>query len=105
MTIPFRAFMAVIATLVLASASQAAERTITLDVENSSCASCGWIIDSTLLRLPGVSRITIKEDDQYSSAVITVTFDDARVTPAALATAVTNAGYPATVHTDPAPAH
>jgi mercuric ion binding protein len=104
MRMQIRGLMAAIATLVLTSASQAAERTITLDIENASCASCGWIIDGTLSRLPGVRRVDIVEDAEFTRAVVKVTFDDAKVTPVALITASTNAGYPATLHTDPAPA-
>jgi periplasmic mercuric ion binding protein len=104
MTTAFRGFMTATAMLVLAGASQAAERTITLDIENASCAACGWIIDGTLARLPGVRLVDTVDNEDFTRALVKVTFDDAKVTPAALIAASTNAGYPATLHIDPAPA-
>ena len=78
-----------------ADQSAAAERTVILSVENVSCVTCGPIVKAALLQTPGVSQVLI--DEQAGAATATVSFDDAQVTPEALALAVTNAGFPAHV--------
>lgn len=96
MTFSIRAALAVAAVLFTANTAQAAERTVRLDVANVSCVTCAPIVRSTLSRLPGVAAVTVTLGSG-GRAVATVTYDDARVTPAALALASTNAGYPARV--------
>ena len=93
----FRTALAASALLLAGSAlaALAAERTVTLDVDNVSCATCAPIVKRTLARMPGVSRVDVAE--QAGAAVAIVTFDDARVTADALTVATTNAGYPARV--------
>ena len=76
----------------------AAERTVTLDVENVSCVTCAPIVKRTLSRVPGVIRVVVTE--RAGAAVASVTFDDQRVTPDALAVATTNAGFPSHVRTN-----
>lgn len=83
------------ASLVAASPAFAAERTVTLDVENVSCVTCAPIVKRTLSRVPGVARVVVTE--RAGAAVATVTFDDQRVTPEALAVATTNVGFPSQV--------
>lgn len=83
------------AALLLAGVASAAERTVTLDVDNVSCVTCAPIVKRTLSRLPGVSRVVVAE--QAGTATATVTFDDARVTADALTVATTSVGYPARV--------
>lgn len=85
--------MLIAATLVAGGAALAAERTVTLDVENVSCVTCAPIVRRTLARLPGVNRVVVAE--QAGAATATVSFDDGRITAEALKTAVTNAGFPA----------
>ena len=85
----------VAASLAGAGSAVAAERTVTLDVQNVSCATCAPIVRRTLSRLPGVNHVVVAE--QAGAATATVTFDDGRVTAEALKTAVTNAGFPAHV--------
>lgn len=82
-------------TLLLAAPALAGERTVTLAVENVSCITCAPIVKRTLSRMPGVSRVVVA--DEAGAATATVSFEDGRVTPEALATAVTNAGFPARV--------
>ena len=83
------------ASLVTAGFAFAAERTVTLDVENVSCATCAPIVKRTLSRVRGVSGIVVAE--RAGAAVAIVTFDDQRVTPEALAAATTNVGFPSRV--------
>lgn len=83
------------AMLAAGGSALAAERTVTLDVENVSCVTCAPIVKRTLSRVPGVSRVVVIE--RAGSAVATVTFDDQRVTADALAVATTNVGFPSQV--------
>ena len=85
----------VAAALLLAGAAGAAERIVTLDVENVSCVTCAPIVKRTLSKLSGVSRVVILE--KGGAAVATVTFDDQQVTPEALVVATTNVGFPSRV--------
>lgn len=81
--------------LLIASAAIAAPRTVTLQVENVSCATCAPIVKKVLSRMPGVSQVAVVE--RGGTATATVNFDDSTVTAEALAQATTNAGYPSTV--------
>jgi len=76
-------------------ATQAAERTAALNVDNATCVLCGPIIKRTLSRVEGVKAVQVAEATANSSAVATVTFDDGRADVSKLIAAVTNAGYPA----------
>lgn len=81
-----------------ADAAQAAERTVRLDVSNVTCVTCAPIVRRTISRISGVEAVTVAlTPGGRGQAVAVVTYDDARVTPAALALASTRAGYPARV--------
>lgn len=98
MTLSIRAALAFAAALFAADAAQAAERTVRLDVSNVSCVTCVPIVRRTISRLPGVEAVAVTvTPGGKGQAVATVTYDDARVTPAAIALASTEAGYPARV--------
>ena len=73
------------------SAVLAAERTITLAVENMTCETCPPTVKGALSAVPGVSKVEVSLEKQNA----VVTFDDAKTTIEALAKASTNAGYPA----------
>lgn len=74
-------------------AAVAAERTVTLEVDNMTCASCPLIVRQALKAVPGVSRA----DVSYRARTAVVTFDDARTTVEALMGATERAGFPARV--------
>lgn len=76
-----------------AGAAFAGERTVTLDVDNMTCASCPLVVRQALTAVPGVNKAEVS----YRTQTATVTFDDARTTAEALAGATTQAGYPARV--------
>lgn len=77
----------------LASApAVAAERTVTLAVQNMDCASCPFIVKSTLEAVPGVAKVAVS----YREKTAVVTYDDNKVGVNALTVATTNAGYPST---------
>jgi len=78
--------------LVLAAASPAlaAERTVTLAVQNMDCAACPYTVRESLKAVPGVANVTVSLRDKTA----VVTYDDAKADVKALTAATTNAGYP-----------
>ena len=72
------------------SAALAAEKTVTLTVNNMYCADCPYIVKKSLEGVPGVAKVTVSFRDKTA----TVTFDDSRADLKALTTTTTNAGYP-----------
>ncbi len=78
------------------SRPSAAARVATLKVVNVGCISCAPLVKRTLSRVPGVKDVSVKEGFG-SSVTVRVIYDHSKVTPAALAAATTNAGYPAQV--------
>ncbi len=76
--------------LLPASMAIAAERTVTLAVENMTCATCPITVKKSLTQVSGV----IKADVSLEKEDATITFDDAKATVADLTKATTNAGYP-----------
>ena len=76
--------------LIGASAALGAERTVTLAVENMTCAACPHIVKGSLAAVPGVSNVEISVADKTA----TVTYDDSVTAIPSLVGATTNAGYP-----------
>src|SRR5262249_28784870 len=76
--------------LVASSTAFAAERTVTLAVQNMYCAACRHTVRWSLQSVAGVKAISVS--DQAKTAV--VTFDDAKTNVKAVTAAATNAGYP-----------
>ncbi len=76
--------------MLASSSAVAAERTITLAVQNMFCADCPFIVKKSLEAVPGVARATVS----YNDKTVVVTYDDARVDVKSLTDATTNAGYP-----------
>lgn len=72
------------------------QRVTTLSVVNVSCATCAPIVKAAVSRLPGVAEVSVKEH-AGASASVRIVHDPSKITPAALAGAITEAGYPATV--------
>jgi mercuric ion binding protein len=69
-------------------------QTITLDVKNMTCAVCPITVTKSLEKVPGVTSAVVDFDSKTAS----VTFDPDKATPATLAKATLDAGYPSTVH-------
>lgn len=83
-----------LALLALAAPAFAGEpRTVVLDVPGMNCPLCPISVSKALKRVPGV----IDAGAELASRRAVVTYDPDKVTPGQLASAVTNAGYPATV--------
>ena len=74
------------------SGAMAAERTVTLAVQNMTCAACPYIVRESMSAVDGVEKVDVSLEDKTA----TVTFDDAKTTAAAIADASERAGYPAT---------
>lgn len=79
----------------LATAASAAPRTATLQIANVSCVTCVPIVKRMLTRLSGVSKVTVVEKD--GNATASIAFEDSKISADALASAVSDAGYPAVV--------
>jgi periplasmic mercuric ion binding protein len=81
-----------LALLLLAGSALAAEpRTVTLGVEHMTCAACPITVRKALSHVAGVTQTTV----DMKAHTATVTFDPGQTTPEALATAVSQAGFPA----------
>lgn len=86
----YRMFGLSLTTLLLAAPAIAAERTVTLAVDNMTCATCPYIVEQALASVPGVIRVAVSFEDRTA----VVAFDDAAADPATLANATANAGFP-----------
>lgn len=75
----------------VAAASAAEPRKVLLDVENMTCPACAITIGIALDKVPGVTDKRI----DAGTETVTVTFDPERTSVAAVAKAVTEAGFPA----------
>ncbi len=76
--------------LLASSSALAAERTITLAVQNMICADCPFIVKKSLEAVPGVAKATVSFKDKTA----TVTYDDGKADVKGLTDATTNAGFP-----------
>lgn len=76
--------------IALTDAADAATQTVTLAVENMSCAACPITVKKALNRIAGVSNTEVS----YERKEAVVTFDDAKTNVETLIKATTNAGYP-----------
>jgi periplasmic mercuric ion binding protein len=76
--------------LIASSSAFAAEKTITLAVQNMTCAMCPRPVKASLESVPGVSKVVVSFEDKTAA----VTYDDSKAGVDALVKATTNAGYP-----------
>ncbi len=85
----------VLATIFIAAAgaASAASRTVTLAVENMTCAACPITVKKALNKVNGVTKTEVS----YARKEAIVTFDDTKTDVKTLIEASTNAGYPASV--------
>jgi periplasmic mercuric ion binding protein len=87
----FLSALALAGVVAIAPAAFAAERTVTFIVDNMTCASCPYIVKTSMAAVPGVSNVTVS----FEAKTATVTFDDAKTNPDTIAAAGLNSGYPA----------
>lgn len=83
--------LALIGSMMVAPPAWAGERTITFAVDNMTCASCPFIVKTSMAAVPGVAKV----DVSFKAKTAIVTFDDAKTNPDAIAAASMNVGYPA----------
>jgi mercuric ion binding protein len=76
--------------MLASSSALAAERTVTLAVQNMFCADCPFIVKKSLESVPGVATATVSFKDKTA----TVTYDDGKADVKGITEATTNAGYP-----------
>jgi mercuric ion binding protein len=69
----------------------AGQRTVTLAVENMTCALCPITVKKAMSKVDGVSKVEIS----YEKREAVVTFDDAKASLERIAKASADAGYPA----------
>ena len=60
--------------MIASSSALAAERTVTLAVQNMFCADCPFIVKKSLEAVPGVAKATVSFKDKTA----TVTYDDGK---------------------------
>ncbi len=72
------------------AAEAAATKTVTLAVENMTCAACPITVRKALEKVPGVTKVKVDFDTRTAK----VTFDPAKAKVDDLTRATTEAGYP-----------
>lgn len=87
-----RRLVIALAMMIGSTAAMAAETTVTLAIENMTCASCPITVRTALKGVPGVKDAKV----DFAKKVAVVVFDDARTSVDKLAEASRNAGFPAT---------
>jgi mercuric ion binding protein len=86
-------FLILLPLLLSASIAAAAERTVTLTVENMTCAQCPITVRTAIEHVAGVKDVQV----DFESKTAVVVFDDAQATVQDIAEASREAGYPAAV--------
>jgi len=69
-------------------------QTVTLDVQNMTCAVCPITVKKALQRVPGVTDAKVDFDKRTA----TLSFDPDKASLAALTKATADAGHPSSVH-------
>ena len=72
------------------AAATGATKTVTLAVENMTCAVCPITVRKALEKVPGVAKVKV----DFDTKTATVTFDPAKAKIEDLTRATTEAGYP-----------
>ena len=88
-----RRLIALVSLLVSTDAYAASPQTVTLYVQNTTCATCKITVKKALEKVPGVASAQV----DFEKKTATVQFDPDKVAPAILTKASTDAGFPATV--------
>jgi len=76
--------------IIASPAVMAADRTITLAVNNMDCAACPSIVKGSLEAVSGVARVAVS----FKNKTATIVYDDAKTDVNQLTSATTRAGYP-----------
>lgn len=86
--------LAVLSLLLASTFAVAAEKTITLDVSDMTCAACPITVKKALNNVPGVSKVSVSLERKQA----VVTFDDSKAQLTNLLNATFEAGYPSTLN-------
>lgn len=73
--------------------AEAAQRSVTLDVQKMTCAACPITVKKALEHVTGVSKV----DVNFEQKTAIIDFDDVLSSVVALTQATEDAGYPSTV--------
>ena len=76
--------------LFLAGPAQAGEKTVTLNVEGMTCASCPYMVKKSLSKIDGIKNV----DVSLETKLAIITYDDTRTTIAMMTRATREAGFP-----------
>lgn len=82
--------LAIVTALSAAGTAMAAEKTVTLAVDNMYCSACPYTVKQSLTKVTGVGKVAVS----YEKKTAIVTYDDEKTTLVALTQATTQAGYP-----------
>ncbi|MFC0351874.1 mercury resistance system periplasmic binding protein MerP [Undibacterium danionis] len=82
-----------VALLLSGSALAGTPKSVTLDVQNMTCATCPITVKKALERVPGVTDV--KVDFEHKTAIVNLDTD--RANSSMLTKATTDAGFPSTV--------
>ncbi len=83
--------------VILSGRAIAAEQSVTLRIENMYCASCPYIVQQTLVGVPGVTRVEITYQRAAAVVMAVIDFEDTQADVTALTAATSSVGFPATV--------
>lgn len=88
-------FLAILlsALTITTGAQAAADRSVTLQVSNMTCATCPIAVRMSLEKVPGVESAKV----DFKTKLAVVKFDSAKTKPEALTKATADAGFPSTV--------
>ena len=84
------ALAAFVVGIIASPAAMAADKTITLAVNNMDCEACPSIVKGSLEAVPGVAKVAVSFKDKTA----TIVYDDAKADVNQLTSATTKAGYP-----------
>lgn len=76
--------------MLASSLTLAAEKTVTLAVQNMYCDACPITVRKSLEAVPGVVKAVVSFEDKTAVVI----YDDTKTDVRALTNATTNAGYP-----------
>jgi mercuric ion binding protein len=83
-------------TFILSQPGAAQEQTATIHVSGLTCSACLVAVRHRALKLKGV-HAAAADMDTASTATAKITYEDSEQSPQAIAQAITELGYPATV--------
>lgn len=91
-----KTFLFFLAFAVTSGSASAASRSITLNVQNMTCAVCPITVKKALEHVPGVEQVSV----DFASKTATVQFNDTKATVDKLTEATKAAGYPSSANGD-----